>query len=120
MRKLALASKLGLPTDHYLTLARPLPSALLAAMAVCLMLPAQLYELLMSAHGPGPSPGRADRAGASAESHTRVGMGGCLPKASADESAGQVPGTVEVRAAPLQPQQGELPGHLQPGKFYAT
>ena len=106
MQRLALISKLGLHTNHYLTLARPLPSALLAAMAVCLMALAQLYELLVSAPGPGPDPGWV---GASAEPHTCVGMGVSLPKASADKSAGEVPGTVTVRAAPPRPQPGESP-----------
>ena len=81
-QKRALLAKLGLPTDHYLTLARPLPSSLLAAAAVCLMPGAQAYELLNASEIGGVQAGEAARS---------------------DASDGRVPGTVQVRAAPASP-----------------
>ena len=117
MQTRALLSKLGLPTNHYITLARPLPATLLAAMAVCLMPPRQAYELLVSADGPEADSGRAGRAGASAEpgsiKSVGIGLSAGASTESSNASADRVPGTVEVRAAPLQPAQGQCLGHLE-------
>ena len=115
MQRRALLSKLGLPTNLYLTFARPLPSILLAATAVCLMPDAQAYELLMSADGPSTEAGLADTVEASFQPGSNGQPGSKGPKPSAEasgngacETAAHVPGMVEVKAAPLQPQQGEM------------
>ena len=110
MQRRALLSKLGLPTNHYLTLTRPLPSTLLAATAVCLMPDAQAYELLTSADGPNTKTSLADSAKAS---NGQLGSNGVKPSAEASGngergSECQMPGMVEVKAAPLQPEQGEV------------
>lgn len=118
MQTRALLSKLGLPTNHYITLARPLPATLLAAMAVCLMPSGQAYELLMSADGPEADSGRAGRAGAAPEpgsiKSVGIGLSATGTSDSADGSSGQVPGTVEVKAAPLQSAQGWYLAYLDP------
>ena len=97
-QKRALLAKLGLPTDHYLTLARPLPSSLLAAAAVCLMPEAQAYQLLHASETGTVEAGDAARSDATAAPGLK------------DWHAlnGQVPGMVEVGAAPASPQQGAL------------
>ena len=97
-QKRALLAKLGLPTSHYLTLARPLPSSLLAAAAVCLMPKAQAYELLHATEIGAVEAGEAARSDATAA----PGPKDC------HASNGRVPGMVEVRAAPASQQQGAL------------
>ena len=95
-QKRALLTKLGLPTDHYLTLARPLPSSLLAAAAVCLMPDVQAYELLHASEIGAAEAGEAVRSDATAAS-------------GLDERHafyGRVPGMVHVRAAPASQQEG--------------
>lgn len=118
MQKRALLSKLGLPDNHYVTLAQPLPATLLAAMAICLMPHAQAYELLISADGPEADTGRAGWASAGPEpgsiKSVGIGLSAGITSDSADGSSSQVPGTVEARAMPLQPAQGQCLGHLLP------
>ena len=92
----ALLAKLGLPTDHYLTLALPLPSSLLAAAAVCLMPDAQAYELLHASEIGAVEAAEAARSDATAAS----GLDEC------HAFYGRVPGMVEVRAAPASQQEG--------------
>ncbi len=103
MQRRALLTQLGLPTDYYLTLARALPSTLLAATAVCLMPDEQAYELLTSSHGPGGEASRAQGDGSAQPGSTGH------ENHSSDAANGlsdQVPGTVEVRAAPTLQEQG--------------
>ena len=96
MQRHAVLAKLGLPTDQYLTLARSLPSSLLAAAAVCLMPDAQAYELLNASEMGTAEAGEAPKSDATAS----------LDLNEQHASHGRVPGTVEVRAAPASQQQG--------------
>lgn len=108
VQRRALLAQLGLPTEYYITLARALPSTLLAATAVCLMPDAQAYELLTSSDGPAEASraqrdGRAQPGSNGHENHSTD---------AADGLSGRVPGTIEVRAAPmLQERGGFRPSH---------
>ena len=95
-QKRALLAKLGLPTSHYLTLARPLPASLLAAAAVCLMPDAQAYELLNASETGAVEAKEAARSDAAAASDNN----------ERHASKSPVHGMVEVRAAPASQQQG--------------
>ena len=95
-QKHAVLAKLGLPTNHYLTLARPLPPSLLAAAAVCLMPDAQAYELLIASENGAAEAGEAARMDATASSGLNEQR----------TSHGRVPGMMDVRAAPSAQQQG--------------
>lgn len=110
MQRRALLAALGLPTNFYLTLARPLPSTLLAATAVCLMPDAQAYELLSTSGTSSQQAGQAR----TASSNPQLSLSGDKPADMASSgkgkqrlaSAGPVAGTVEVKASPAYQQQG--------------
>ena len=112
MQRRALLGTLGLPTDYYLTLTHPLPSTLLAATAVCLMPDAQAYQLLHASPSTAVQQIYADEAIASSASLSLPLSASLAANGEAktqESSSSQVPGTVEVRAAPRHQEQGVFP-----------
>jgi hypothetical protein len=109
MQRRALLAMLGLPTNYYLTLTRPLPSTLLAATAVCLMPDVQAYQLLHAATSTALQHIDADGVVASSASHSlpvsaSLAVNGEVKKLASSPS--QVPGTVEVPEAHVLQEQG--------------
>ncbi len=96
----ALLAKLSLPTQHYLTRAVPLPTALVAAAAICHLPDSQAYALLASAAPPAAATALqpANSMAACAEEQ-HAAAGSCIAGGKGDGSA-TLPGMVEVRAAP--------------------
>ena len=103
----ALLAKLGLPTQHYLTRAAPLPAALVAAAAVCHLPESQAYELLASAMPEAhTSPQPASATAACSKARRPNAPSGGRDKTKCGNKAGSspaaIPGLVEVRPAPLE------------------
>lgn len=109
MQRRALLGTLGLPTDYYLTLTRPLPSTLLAATVVCLMPDAQAYQLLHASPSSALQQTHTDEVIASSTSLSLPLSASLAANREArmqESSSSRVPGTVEVQAAPRHQEQG--------------
>ena len=112
MQRRALLGMLGLPTDYYLTLTRPLPSTLLAATTVCLMPDAQAYQLLHASPSTALQQTQAAEVIASSASLSLPVSASLAANKEAkkyESTFSRVPGTVEVRAAPRHQEQGGFP-----------
>ena len=112
MQRRALLGTLGLSTDYYLTLTRPLPSTLLAATAVCLMPDAQAYQLLHASPSTALQQIHADEvitSSASLSLPLSASLAANWEAKSQESNSSREPGTVEVRAAPRHQEQGIFP-----------